>query len=67
MNRLIKEPEIYEEPPSKPEFITFPEPLCVVEGESARFTTRLSGNPVPRVLWFKDQDIMANVSSIWVL
>ncbi|XP_072047546.1 titin-like isoform X2 [Amphiura filiformis] len=57
---MIKESEIFEEPPSKPDFITFPEPLCVVEGESARFTTRLSGNPTPRVLWYKDNGILAN-------
>ena len=59
---MSNDADIYEEPNSKPEFITFPEPLCVVEGEPARFTTRLNGKPTPRVLWFKDDGILADVS-----
>lgn len=34
--------------------MTVPEPVSVLEGESARFSCRISGVPVPRVSWFRE-------------
>ena len=36
---------------SAPIFVQKPEPLCVLEGEVARFCCRIIGHPKPRVIW----------------
>lgn len=51
------------EGPSPPQFVTTPESCEAVEGDLARFTVRLVGNPIPRVIWYKDNIMQADVSS----
>ena len=50
------------EGPSPPQFVTTPESCEAVEGDLARFTVRLIGNPIPRVIWYKDNIMQADVS-----
>ncbi|XP_041477901.1 uncharacterized protein LOC121425834 isoform X6 [Lytechinus variegatus] len=39
---------------SRPELVTVPEPVSILEGENARFSCRISGVPAPRVSWFRE-------------
>nr|XP_054753173.1 muscle M-line assembly protein unc-89-like [Lytechinus pictus] len=38
----------------RPELVTVPEPVSILEGENARFSCRISGVPAPRVSWFRE-------------
>nr|XP_006823021.1 PREDICTED: titin-like [Saccoglossus kowalevskii] len=58
---LIKAPEDMDEDDEEaapPELVKLPEALHVQEGEQARFSARVTGNPLPRVHWYKDGEMI---------
>ena len=47
---------------AKPCFMTKPESVVVVEGNTARFCCRVTGFPKPRVMWLINGQTIINVS-----
>lgn len=56
-------PEPEAEPPI---FVKVPEPVCVREGEPARFSCRVTGHPQPRILWYKGDTLLVTTSRMKV-
>lgn len=51
-----------EKPKEAPVFVSQPEAQRVEEGEPARFCTRVTGYPRPRVMWLINGHTIVNVS-----
>ncbi len=60
--RAPEEVQDEEKQKEKPVFVLKPEPAQVMEGEWARFVTRVTGYPRPRVMWLLNGHTVINVS-----
>ena len=54
-----------EEDPAAPVIVQPPEDIEVMEGQAARFICRAQGYPPPRLHWYKNNEIMAEVTAVW--
>ena len=57
-----QDPDLNPANPTAPEFVTEPEAHEVIEGESVRFSVRVSGNPKAKIFWVINGETCVNGS-----